>query len=269
MSYRALAWAVEQDVPSTHAFAVLCALAGYAGETGECWPSQAALSAKTKQTERSVRNQIAALVESGHIEKAIVQGRAGFRLLVDRKQVPVAGNDVPVEGNDIPGADAATPETGSSPPEPYSAGPEPYSAEPVTESVRNKDSPPKPPEGGGEIEIPPWLPPGIWKTYCDHRGRRFTAAAKSLVIGQLDDWRQAGHDPTEILSNSIMNGWKGIFAPKEHSNGHTGKTSGPHEHAGSLRTVSGRTGAASSLDDRVEDLKRKYGSGARQAGPAA
>ncbi len=268
MSYRALAWAVEQDVPSTHAFGVLCALAGYAGETGECWPSQAALSAKTKQTERSVRNQIAALVESGHIEKAIVQGRAGFRLLIDRKQVPVEGNDVPVEGNGIPDDDAATPETGSSPPEPYSAEPEPYSAEPVTESVRKKESPPKPPEGGGEIEIPPWLPPGIWKTYCDHRGRRFTADAKRLVIEQLDDWRQAGHDPTEILSNSIMNGWKGIFAPKEHSNGHT-KTSRPHEHAGSLRTVSGRPGAASSLDDRVEDLKRKYGSGARQAEPAA
>ena len=83
MSYRALAWAVEQDVPSTHAFAVLCALAGYAGDTGECWPSQTALSTKTKQTDRSVRNQIAALVESGHIQRAIVQGRHGFRQTVE------------------------------------------------------------------------------------------------------------------------------------------------------------------------------------------
>ena len=270
MSYRALAWAVEQDVPSTHAFAVLCALAGYAGDTGECWPSQAALSAKTKQTDRSVRNQIAALVDSGHIEKAIVQGRPGFRLLMDRNVVPVDRNHIPPEGNGIPDADAAEPETGSSPPEPYSEDPEPYSAEPVTESVRNKESPPMPPEGGGDFDIPPWLPPGIWKTYCEHRGRKFTAAAKRLVIEKLDHWRQAGHDPTEILSNSIMNGWNGIFAPKEHSNGNTGKTS--RQHAGRGGTVLGsaaRAGAASSLDDQVDDLKRKYGSGASQTPSAA
>ena len=225
MSYRALAWAVEQDVASTHAFAVLCALAGYAGDTGECWPSQAALSAKTKQTDRSVRNQIAALVDSGHIEKAIVQGRPGFRLLMDRNAVPADRNHIPPEGNDVPDADAAQPETGSSPPEPYSADPEPYSSEPVIESVRNKEFPPMPPKGGGDIEIPPWLPPEIWKSFCEHRGgRKFTAAAKRLVIDQLDDWRQAGHDPTEILSNSIRNGWKAIVAPKEHSNGRNDKT---------------------------------------------
>jgi Helix-turn-helix domain len=180
MSYRPLAWAVEQDVPSTHAFAVLCALAGYAGDTGECWPSQAALSAKTKQTDRSVRNQIAALVKSGHVEKAIVQGRPGFRLLVERNTVPADRNHIPPEGNDVPDADAAKPETGSSPPEPYSEDPEPYSSEPVTESVRNKESPPAP-QGGGDIDIPPWLPPGIWKSCCDHRGPKFTAAAKRLV----------------------------------------------------------------------------------------
>ena len=149
MSYRALAWAVEQDVPSTHAFAVLCALAGYAGDTGECWPSQAALSAKTKQTDRSVRNQIAALVESGHIEKAIVQGRPGFRLLIDRNSVPADRNHIPPEGNGVPDTDAAKPETGSSPPEPVSADPEPYSAEPVTESGRKKILPPCPPGGRG------------------------------------------------------------------------------------------------------------------------
>jgi hypothetical protein len=108
MSYRALAWAVEQDVSSTHAFAVLCALAGYAGDTGECWPSQAALSAKTKQTDRSVRNQIGALVESGHIEKAIVQGRPGFRLLMERNSVPANRNHMPPQGNGVPDAEAAS-----------------------------------------------------------------------------------------------------------------------------------------------------------------
>jgi hypothetical protein len=262
MSYRALAWAVEQDVPSTHAFAVLCALAGYAGDTGECWPSQAALSAKTKQTDRSVRNQIAALVESGHIKKAMVQGRPGFRLLMDRNSVPADRNHIPQEGNDVPDADAAKPETGSSPPETGSGGQEPYSSEPVTESGRNKDSPPMPPRGDGDIEIPPWLPPEIWKIYCDHRGRKFPAAAKRLTIDQLDRWRQDGHDPTEILSNSIMNGWKGIFEPKDHSNGHTGKT--PGQHAGPHRTggtATTRAGAAASLDDQVAHLKRQYGSG--------
>ncbi len=81
MSYRWLAIAVRQKAPSTHAYAVLCALAEYADEKGECWPSQKKLAVQTQQTTRSVANQINALEKSGHLERAVVQGRRGYRLI--------------------------------------------------------------------------------------------------------------------------------------------------------------------------------------------
>jgi hypothetical protein len=194
----------------------LCALAGYANNDGECWPSQTALSKKTKQTDRSIRNQVQALVESGHIERAAVQGRSGYRLLIDRKEVPVDRNDVPADRNDIPEQDNQKPEPNSSIPEPasgapeYGSGPSEPPIKPVNEA---REVPPKPPEGEAVI-LPGWLPAEAWGRFCSHRGKKFKPDAQRLTILELDELRRLGHDPTKVLNQSIMNGWSGIFPIK-------------------------------------------------------
>lgn len=68
MSYKHLAWAMEQDLPSTNCFAVLCALAGYADDKGICWPSQTTISQKTKMARETVSRTIKILRDLGYIK---------------------------------------------------------------------------------------------------------------------------------------------------------------------------------------------------------
>ena len=61
---------------------------------------------------------------------------------------------------------------------------------------------------------PEWFPKEDWEKFLEHRGPKFTDLAKGLAIKQLERWRDAGHDPGDILRTSVMNGWKGLFEPK-------------------------------------------------------
>jgi hypothetical protein len=45
-----------------------------------------------------------------------------------------------------------------------------------------------------------------------------TPHAEKLVIGKIDKYRGAGHDPTVMLNQSILNGWQDIYEPKENKN---------------------------------------------------
>ena len=62
--------------------------------------------------------------------------------------------------------------------------------------------------------LPDWMPLDAWEGYCKHRGKSFTNHAKELAIKKLDAFRNNGFNPREILENSIMNGWKGLFQPQ-------------------------------------------------------
>ena len=41
-----------------------------------------------------------------------------------------------------------------------------------------------------------------------------TDYAEKLAIGKLDEWRKQGHNPSDIINNSVMNGYQGLIAPK-------------------------------------------------------
>ncbi len=62
--------------------------------------------------------------------------------------------------------------------------------------------------------IPDWMPTREWDDFAEHRGKSFTDNAKKLIVNKLDKWRMLGQDPAEILNNSTMNGWKGVFELK-------------------------------------------------------
>lgn len=94
-------------------------------------------------------------------------------------------------------------------------------------------------------EVPEWMPAEQWNAYHDMRDRmrkRPTAHAVSLMIGKLQDWRAKGHDPGEILDNSTLNNWTGIFEPKANDNGKR------NEHKRS-------DGVADALDRRIRSVE--------------
>jgi hypothetical protein len=68
------------------------------------------------------------------------------------------------------------------------------------------------------VTLPDWMPLDAWDGFCKMRGKTFTPHAKQLAIKTLDGFRNAGFNPREVLEQSIMNGWKGLFEPKPKGN---------------------------------------------------
>lgn len=69
MSVEAMSWAFRQPVEPCAAKFILVALGNFADEAGYCFPSQKRLAADTSQSERSVRQHLAALEQAGWIKR--------------------------------------------------------------------------------------------------------------------------------------------------------------------------------------------------------
>ena len=66
-------------------------------------------------------------------------------------------------------------------------------------------------------ELPDWLPTDLWKDYLQARKALkapMTERAKQLAIKKLDELMKQGYPPKDVLSQSIYNGWKGLFPLK-------------------------------------------------------
>ena len=65
---------------------------------------------------------------------------------------------------------------------------------------------------------PDWIDPEAWKRFEKHRKairKPMTDDARNLAVRKLDEYRQDGHEPTTVIDNTILNGWTGLFPPKE------------------------------------------------------
>jgi len=63
--------------------------------------------------------------------------------------------------------------------------------------------------------FPDCIPKEEWGMYKKHRGKKFTDNAQDLAIKKLEKWHSEGYDIKTILENSVMNGWSGLFLPKD------------------------------------------------------
>jgi len=89
----------------------------------------------------------------------------------------------------------------------------------------NKDSINKPPKSPkavafdpAGIDLPEWLSASVWSSWVAYR-RDLKKPIKSQqtviqAINLLDRCRCNGHQPEEIINQSIANGWQGLFEPK-------------------------------------------------------
>ncbi len=76
-----------------------------------------------------------------------------------------------------------------------------------------------------DFVFPDCIPKKEWNDFKEHRGKKFTEKAQELALKQLEGWHKEGHDIKTIIEKSIMNGWSGLFAPKE-SNNQNGEKNG-------------------------------------------
>lgn len=120
MSFQASTWALAQKVGSPSAKCVLLALANYADEYGECWPSQATLSRETEQSLDTVQRRLRDLEKLGLIYRRRQAKANGWRgadaivLLVDdvaRAYAEHHGFDAEAVGGAADDVGEAMPET--------------------------------------------------------------------------------------------------------------------------------------------------------------
>lgn len=68
------------------------------------------------------------------------------------------------------------------------------------------------------IQPPAWIDPESWEAFHESRKRikaPLTPYAEKLVIRELVKLKSAGHDPQACLDQTILNGWRDVFAPRD------------------------------------------------------
>ncbi|MHB1562645.1 MAG: helix-turn-helix domain-containing protein [Leptospirillum sp.] len=68
-----------------------------------------------------------------------------------------------------------------------------------------------------KILLPDWLRPEDWNDYREHRVSikcPLTSLAEKKALSELENLRNQGNDPGRVISQSIVNGWKGLFPVK-------------------------------------------------------
>lgn len=98
-------------------------------------------------------------------------------------------------------------------------------------------TPPTPPKGG---KVAIWPCPDrvkveVWEEWLAVRKRHKapqTERAYVLAIQKLDEFRGRGHDPNDVVSEAALNGWRGLFEPRQ-----KGKPTQPGRSKESLPTI--------------------------------
>lgn len=91
----------------------------------------------------------------------------------------------------------------------------------LASSSPHKEKPPKGVKKKKPI-IPDWIPAEYWDDYVEMRksiGKKMTEKAVPLAISKLERLRIDGHDPGEVLKQSILNSYQGLFAVRDEQNG--------------------------------------------------
>ena len=93
---------------------------------------------------------------------------------------------------------------------PKTPSPEGVSSRPATaeSTPRSRQTPPA-------VDLPPWLPATVWAGFVEHRQKLrvpLTHKAITLALNKLAELREGGEDPVAVIEQSILNGYRGLFA---------------------------------------------------------
>lgn len=80
------------------------------------------------------------------------------------------------------------------------------------------------PAAGSEAELPEWLPRETWAEWCQYRrekGQTLKPTTVRYQLRQLAAWHEQGYDLTEIIRQSITQGYTGLFEARGSGAGRT------------------------------------------------
>ena len=222
MSIRAMTWAYGLTLGSPAQKAVLIALADHADEDNSCWPSVKRLMGRTEFSERTVQGALKALYDRRLMSVEIREGKTRRYVL----HVGEEPNDVGVREKHprkarTPATNAPHPRSSCTPP-PQLLLPTPAGAAPEPKrTIKDPSLNPQPRKREEEDRpnLPDWLPPEAWAEWCEYRrklkAKGWTQMAARKSLASLSQLRDDGHDPREVIDQSIAAGWTGLFAVKQ------------------------------------------------------
>lgn len=82
--------------------------------------------------------------------------------------------------------------------------------------INNKQTMPKPSASAG-FTLPAWVDVSTWSDYVAMRAKirkPMTDRAKALAVRDLEKLKAQGHDSKDVLEQSILNSWAGVFPLK-------------------------------------------------------
>lgn len=197
--------------------------------SGEAFPSMARIASLAGLSLRSARRGGRNLIRKGYLDEHPMPGRTTrYRLGTPDKRI-TPDKAVTPDTNVTPPLTSLSgaPDTRVTPPL-TSASPEPADVthkhnlpiEPTkkrTQKARAGDQ-----DSIGELiglELPEGLTRENWTAYVKHRAgmpkaKRLTDTSAAMCLRKLRAWAEQGHDPNDIVSTSVANGWQGLIEPK-------------------------------------------------------
>ena len=105
---------------------------------------------------------------------------------------------------------------------------------------KTENNPPHPPKSTTaknelstkKFELPDWIPADAWDGYLEMRKKikkPMTPTAQNLAIKKLQALMTAGHAPRDVLEQSILNSWQGLFGVKNDENYQRGYNNRPEK----------------------------------------
>lgn len=189
---------------------VLLALADMANDEGICWPSIQSLCKRTGLSERAIQLHLRELQAAGLLGREerykqstiyhlTIAADSGAQILRAKKTTALGRRKQQVWGAEkcISDPQNLHPETS------IETSIEP-SVEPSVETSTR----------GRARELPAWVPAEAWAAFLEMRKKLrapMTAASIDRTVAQLEKLKADGHDPAEVLMQSVQNAWRGVF----------------------------------------------------------
>ena len=213
---------------------VFISLCDIANDEGECFTLVSSIAQKCSMSRSAVLANMAKLEERTLIEREHRQGRSNIfyvypgklfsnprRICTRPDSAPTRPDSAPTRPDSAPTRPDSAPTRPDSAPitqsNPYLTQSNPY----LTQSACARHPEPQAAKvGKGEkvvIDLPAWMSQELWQDIIDHRKSLkcpVTIKALQTVLQELEKHHSSGQNLREMLNQSVMNGWKGLFPIK-------------------------------------------------------
>jgi len=237
--------------PDTSDRFVLLALADYANDDGECWPSIAGLMAKTCMSERGVQTVLRRLIAGGFVTMQVGGGRSKTstytvktpHLTVETPhQKPRISQQTP---QDAPLFDVETPQQTTETPHLTALNPAPGAPEPsvtIIQPSEKEEVAQAPSSSAVRKVLVEFASPAAVTSFMAYRSRvkggALTVTGAKRLATHLRNVIDRGGDPDDALGMAEEKGWKSV-EPDWYFNA-KGKTNGNGHHNNGNPPATGR-----------------------------